>query len=750
MPKDSPVLESAKATSCRAQRIDETHSTRENMNATTHKKHANNNFEETDEPRSTLINDCMHTASILLEPSEYFFDDDFAIPFDANLRDESSGRRLPLEESDEGISSSGTINRGLKAPALTRSDSCLFSQPDSGSSAQDGQDSESGQRFESLQNAPTNSVSHVPPKKLVCSPDSTSNNLIVKMTPRIRRTVSADFSTALYEIIDGEKLFDNGEIGFGDFPQAGLNDPTSVTTSWMKAVLEGSSCPQLKELLKRTTEALDYRLAWGDLQLGVEECAVLGTCITSPRNGRLHRSTSHGNILTAASLAGMRQALANIRAVATTTPKQFRSVGVSTSENERSCDEVSLPDTTTTTATTTWARIRTSRESLNGKRSNPPSDATVIPPPPPPGIPESAMKWRAVKEVASNELTTWGQLHRAASLGTRRGHKEHVAKRVIPAHMHASLMSPDFDIPLVTRKAMHRYSGTLLEIFMRARAHDLISSSCSSSVITSTIADGPPRILKQLGPSIARDVNRSMSTRSLQTNASILSIGTETEHTPIGAIKRPTATFFKLGIPPLKSSVQPPPEVPPRRSSFVSPQHLPFGNRFGGIAACLDRPLCAMPPMSLLTMSADPESECMSRLRDGPSLTYVKNPRAAIVYPGLGQLAIPKPSRMESNTFLSQTLPDLSLLGKAAAQEAKSGTPTTHVQQTHSGRRSVSVAAVNRRQLSAGTSGNRIVPRNGRIYDKDALQRRMSGADSLLQHRPPAVAVTRKNVHSVS
>ncbi len=735
MPKDSPITESLPEASVRPQGMNQPPFVNRGK-PETEQPSSNCFIDENSEPNSSPVNGCLQTTSILLEPSEYFFDDDFSVPFDANLRDETPIRRGLIEESDEGISSSGTINRGLTVPAHSRSDSCLFSQPDSGDSGQSGPDQHSGQRFESPINATSNGSSHMFAQKMVCSPDSTSNNLAIRPPQRIHRTMSADFSTALHELNETDKLFDNSAIIFGELPQTGLNDPSSVTTSWMQAVLEGSSCPQLKELLKRTAEALDYRLAWGEVQLGPEEGGASAQGITSPRTGRLQRSTSHGNILSAASLAGMRQALANIKVAA---PKQFRSVGVATSDNERSCDDVSLPDTTTTTATTTWARIRSSRESLNSKRGIPPSEATVIPPPPtqksnaPTDLPESAVTWRAVKEAAGSELTTWGQLRRTASLGNRKARKE-AAKKMVPSNMHVSLLPNNFGIPLrspVSQKAMHRYSGTLLEIFMRARAHDLVSSSYMSSVITDTAHGGPPRILKQLGPSIIGDAgstNRSMSTRSLQTNVSILSIGTETEHTPIGAVRRPTTGPFKMGVPPPKNSSQPPPIVPPRRSSVASPQRVLYVNRSGG-TACLGRPIPAMPPMSLLTMSADPESECMSRLREGSPLTYIKNPRAAIVYPGLGKMSIPKPSRIESNTFLSQTLPDLSLLGKAAAQEAKSGTPTTTITQPSVSRRAASVASVSRRRTSGGINSNRCGSRNSRQSDIEALRRRMSGVD---------------------
>ncbi|VEL38590.1 unnamed protein product [Protopolystoma xenopodis] len=115
--------------------------------------------------------------------------------------------------------------------------------------------------------------------------------------------------------------------------------------------------------------------------------------------------------------------------------------------------------------------------------------------------------------------------------------------------------------------------------------------------------------------------------------------------------------------------------------------------------------LFTRPLVSCLTASAGPDSACMTALRLGvhphhyahPATAAgvatgastmaglsshcfggvgTRNPRAAIAYPGVGLLAIPRPSRMTACAFLSHTLPDLSFLGQAAAEEDRKGTPT--------------------------------------------------------------------------
>ncbi|VUZ54377.1 unnamed protein product [Hymenolepis diminuta] len=656
-----------------------------------------NNSDNTAQDTSPL-DGCINTASILLEPSEYFFDDEFAVPFDANLRDESSVRQQDfIDESDEGISSSG-----LLAPPHSRSDSCLFTQPDPGDCVHDGVDNHTNVR--------SSSRSH---HNNMCCPDSTSATNVSSNFNRIHRTLSADFSTVLHDINAMDKLFDNYTITFSEHQQQVPNNiPPSVTGSWMQTVLEGSCCPRVKELLKQTAEALDYRLAWGEVQMGLEDGSIMLPASSRAKQiGKIQRSTSHGNIFTAASLAGMRRALANIKISA---PKTYRSVGVSTSDC--SVGESSLPDTTTTATagTTTWARVRSSRESLNNKKIG--NSTTVVPTPPKSNVPESVVTWRAIKEAAGSELTTWGQLRRTASLGNRKVKvTSDVKKNVKPPNMCTSLISPGFEMALkspLSHKAMHRYSGTLLEIFMRARARDLVSSSCPSSTGMETNAENTPKIIRRPGFSHG---DNSSTNFSIQTNALMLSLGTETEQTGETVEKNPD-TFLRTAIPPPKMSQ--PPLVPPRKSS-VGSRRLMYVNRSGG--TCFASRLNSdHPDNNLLTMSADPESECMTRLREASYLAHLKNSRAGIVYPGLGKLAIPKPSRIESNTFLSQTLPDLSLLGKAAEQEVKSGTPTTRVLSVLSKapRRAASSVPSSRNTASAG--GSR--PSNTEI---DALRQRI-------------------------
>ncbi|VDK31690.1 unnamed protein product [Taenia asiatica] len=679
---------------------------------------ANGVFEST-MPTSYQLNGCVNSASILLEPSEYFFDDDFAVPFDANLRDESSFPQQGLnDDSDEGISSSGTVKRGILAPHHSRSDSCLFTQPDSGNCGQDGVDTQAELRFES-------SIISVDKRSqnTSCCPDSTSAPDTTRYVARIHRTASADFSTVLCDMSGIDKLFDNCSITFSEPQQPPIYAP-SVTGSWMQAMLEGS-CPRLKELLRRTAEALDYRLAWGEIQIGFDDGAFAPTAVNSRRTGKIQRSTSHGNIFTTASLTGMRRALANVKIVS---PKAYRSVGVSTSEC--GCGESSLPDTTTATATTTWARIRSSRESLGGRKVALCGNVTVIPSPPKctkSNVSESVVAWRAIKEAAGNELTTWGQLRRTASHATRKAQKPYPKRKSTSSNLHASLMSPEFDLsfrPSLSQKAMHRYSGTLLEIFMQARARGLISSSCPSSTGTDTTAEEVPRLFRRPGSLFGG--GNSSTNFSLQTNA-LLSLDAEAEHTN-GTVEKSSETFLETELSPPK--VSQPPCVPLRNSSIGSLRRLLYVNRSGAVCFA-SRLNPELPDYNFLTMSADPESECMSRLREASHFYRLKNPRAAIVYPVLGKLAIPKPSRIESNTFLSQTLPDLSLLGKAAAQEAKSGTPMTRVPTLSTrSRRSTSLAPMPGRGAGVAVVNCRGKLRNDRTNGVESIQRRINDFDA--------------------
>uniref|UniRef100_A0A0V0J5M7 RUN domain-containing protein n=1 Tax=Schistocephalus solidus TaxID=70667 RepID=A0A0V0J5M7_SCHSO len=706
-------------------------------------------------------NSNVHT-SIVLEPSEYFFDDEFSVPFDANLRDEvGSTHRGLTEESDEGISSSGATHRGVSLAAVghSRSDSCLFSPIDSGDSGQSGLGPNTNDpRIESPADklyTKTSSTAYFQNK--VCRPDSTS-------APSSSRThvKSADLFAILSNTVEAdeqpENPLDGREFAFSPPNPIFISDPTSVTNSWMQAVMEGSCNHELKELLKRTAEALNYKLAWDDIQSalvdGNDQNNLPST--SSPRTSCLQRSTSHGNMWTTASLMGMRQTLAHISANISkgektensNTAKQIRSVGVATTDSMYTMtQDNSAPDTTTVTTvgTTTWARVRSSRESLNSRKQvsvvedfDTTECSTIGEPNVTVPLHQSTLAWRAIKMAAGNEMTTWGQLKRTASLATKQTTSKAPDNE---RNAHASLLSDWKEQPLekaelrnilrsrshrspICNKVMHRYSGTLLEIFMRARAQDTITSSLVSST--------RPCLLKQLGPMIASNSSnskRTFSTRSLQVSTSInqsqtddggdgapiystssktrppinrpvtsnprmwfdgllttdgiSTFSTTSQETESVATQKRSLAFTSGNIPPPKPSAQPP-VLPCRRSSMLAqfPPRRPTGSlvirdlRRVGQRVLGPGGGDVVSPFALLTMSADPDSECMSRLRENDSPVYIKNPRSAIAYPGLGLLAVPKPSRIESATFLSQTLPDLSVLSQAAAEEARSGTPT--------------------------------------------------------------------------
>ncbi|VDN15752.1 unnamed protein product, partial [Dibothriocephalus latus] len=462
----------------------------------------------------------VHT-SILLEPSEYFFDDEFSVPFDANLRDDvGSTHRGLTEESDEGISSSGATHRGacLAAVGHSRSDSCLFNPVDSGDSGQSGLGPNTNDpRIESPADKlyPKPSSTAYSGNK-ICRPDSTS-------APSSSRhhAISADLSAILSDTGEADEQPENPLSGrafvFSPPNPMFIPDPSSVTSSWMQAVMEGSCNHELKELLKRTAEALNYKLAWDDAQGALADGNDQNN---PPSTSCLQRSTSQA--------------------------KQIRSVGVATTDSMYTMtQDNSAPDTTTATTvgTTTWARVRSSRESLNSRKqvsvmddveaiecsNNREANGTVT-------LPQSTLAWRAIKMAAGNGMTTWGQLKRTASLATKQAtNKTSDNKR----NAHASLISDWKEQPLekaavhnilrsrshrspICNKAMHRYSGTLLEIFMRARAQDTISSSSVSST--------RPSLLKQLGPTIANSSSnpkRTFSTRSLQVSASFTQSQTE-------------------------------------------------------------------------------------------------------------------------------------------------------------------------------------------------------------------------------
>ncbi|KAL7064120.1 hypothetical protein AAHC03_05140 [Spirometra sp. Aus1] len=560
-------------------------------------------------------NSNVHT-SILLEPSEYFFDDEFSVPFDANLRDEvGSTHRGLTEESDEGISSSGATHRGvcLAVVGHSRSDSCLFSPLDSGDSGQSGLGPNTNDpRIES----PADKLYTKPspttyPQKKVCRPDSTS-------APSSSRhhLISADLSAILSDTGEADEPgnpLDGREFVFSPANPVFISHPTSVTSSWMQAVMEGSCNRELKELLRRTAEALNYKLAWDDVQGalidGNDQNNLPST--SSPRTSCLQRSTSHGNLWSTASLVGMRQTLAHISAnisknEKTENPsvaKQIRSVGVATTDSMCTMtQDNSAPDTTTAIAvgTTTWARVRSSRESLNSRKQMSFAD-----------------------DVEPTECST--------------------------------IRKPTCTVPLPQ---------------------------------STTDGDGDEAPVNSTSPNTRPPLNRPIASNprvwfhGLLTTDGISTFSNTSQETGPVATHKQGLAFAPGSIPPPKPSSQPP-VVPCRRSSMLA--QFPC-RRSTGRLAVRDLRRVGQPVMgpgggdvssfALLTMSADPDSECMSRLRENDSPVYIKNPRSAIAYPGLGLLAVPKPSRIESATFLSQTLPDLSVLSQAAAEEARSGTPT--------------------------------------------------------------------------
>ncbi|KAF7235046.1 hypothetical protein EG68_10866, partial [Paragonimus skrjabini miyazakii] len=306
--------------------------------------------------------------------------------------------------------------------------------------------------------------------------------------------------------------------------------------------------------------------------------------------------------------------------------------------------------------------------------------------------------------------------------------------------------------PVSTNHYMHRFSGTLLEIFMRAKAEEVTfpgphsDESAAKDCIVSS--DGLPttveqrrimkfdpthkpvvfngqrrsvgcgvdathmvaeaekhpllrgeRILPQmLRPSDFSTPSTSMDgppKRHFGVQFPSTNVPSQTTTTPCATGPTPlrcSSPVWSAGMPARRTNVTTGPLTYPSfrhshpRNTLIAtgrPQSFGTTRPAGQLPTSSDSKSSSVSPefAACLTASAGPDSPYLAALRadyvaDGYSAGWLGNPRASIAYPGLGLLSIPRPSRLTSAAFLSHTLPDLSFLGQAGAEEERKGTPT--------------------------------------------------------------------------
>ncbi|CAH8460231.1 unnamed protein product [Heterobilharzia americana] len=717
-----------------------------------------------------LINSTVDTppiSSVWLEQGEYFFDDEFAEQVDSHMQEDGDEHtRYSLMVQSVGCDRKPQPD----LVGQSRSDSCIFSPINS--------------RESDLGNF------KVPGTYSVNTSNYENYALVPKNVDGRNRSTTTGFC--------GSKC--NGEIEgdqqFANESQSSVHYNASGSTSWMQMLMERSCNPELRALINRTAAAVDYKLAYGDsigLQRQLEERSTELSKCNGSSLGPGSRSLSQGSLLTAASLAGLRHALEQTtQLLPKPVEKNTESCSVGVSAN-LICDTMSLSHNKdscemTTLNTTTWAKKHGSRESLK-RKSLRPSDLTVFPHPNLERETEvhhdHKTPWQIIKD-ANGALITWNQLKRvvkrAESLGKSSSAREsrrdqhNVNGVFIPKQvMSGSVKNRSHSQPISDAFHMHRFSGTLFEIFMRARARGMSSLGAHSDgsavdLNTSFHKDNsnsaysnpghvvhqggsePPDMLinkRNYPPGITSSPRISGNKkcclfggidprRSITENDKYLllrkdrvlpnkgNIQFSPLYTSADAVAR-SMRNFGAQFPPVDDSREISFKTPfnPKKKSEsnqnVSPvwsTKLPL--RYGNSAAYtnyyaavrrshpqplyLNRPLSALhgqankrnadnnvhsspsplePPTiaACLTASAGPDSPYMAALRAGCAargyaVGWIGNPRASIAYPGLGLLSIPRPSRLAGSAFLSHTLPDLSFLSQAGAEEDRKGTPT--------------------------------------------------------------------------
>ncbi|CAH8489875.1 unnamed protein product [Schistosoma bovis] len=724
-------------------------------------------------------------ASVWLEQGEYFFDDEFAEPMDPHLQeDRDDNTRYPLMVQ--------SMDCSRKPPpdliGHSRSDSCIFSPVNSRESDLSGSKIAGNHlanninhgNFSNCRDAqlPNNIESNIPKNA------NESRNLCLKtgfVCQASNETSEVDFNN------DASQQFTSESQGSVHYNASG-------STSWMHMLMERSCNPELRALINRTAAAVDYKLAYGD-SIGLQGRLEDRSCLSSKHNvpGLVtgSRSLSQGSLLAAASLAGLRHALdqtTQLLPKPTDRNTELCSVGVSA---DLISDAVSMEhknQDSSTSNTTTWAKKHGSRESLK-RKSLRSTDMTVFPYPnlSKENEIESDHKttWQTIKD-ANGALITWNQLKRvvkrAESLGksssvreSRRDQHDQSDSFVPKMNMTGSVKSRSHSQPLAGASHMHRFSGTLFEIFMHARAQDIASlgvhSDCSAVDLNASFPKGnsvsaysnPAHIIRQEDSDRADILlNRynyplgvAMSPRVSGARKSYLFAGTDPRRSITENDKY--LLLRKERIFPSKGNIQFSPlytsadavarsmrnfgaQFPPlddsksasskgllnnqrktgniQNTSPIWSTKLPLRNGSSAAYAnnCavrhshpqplyLSRPMSALhchanpkrnegnnmqqspspiePPTiaACLTASAGPDSPYMAALRAGCAargyaVGWIGNPRASIAYPGLGLLSVPRPSRLAGSAFLSHTLPDLSFLSQAGAEEDRKGTPT--------------------------------------------------------------------------
>ncbi|KAL3319357.1 RUN and SH3 domain containing 1 [Cichlidogyrus casuarinus] len=321
-----------------------------------------------------------------MDPAEYYFDEDFSVPFDTNF---------------QGDADLGDANSELYQ-----------------------------NRY------------HSDPNLL----NSSNDKLLLENQQRARMT-SSKLGNMTISSADIDLEF---SVGNSDFMASRLADRSdsspqnmdynAFSKSYMKILMNQSGYQELRDLLCKTDP--DYAVNWSNV---------------SAYRPELQRSISQTDVL------GLRHAV-----------------------NEAVTKKKSVAILARGTNTTTWADVRGSKESLkshmqtNNKACG--DSITLVPRKSKRVVDDVSCGWRAMKEAASHEFTTWGQLKRvAASARPSRQSDKHtdifitsqLGDQVPPNVMGSFVRSRSQPSELGRNQVdMQRFSGTLLEIYMRARAMD--------------------------------------------------------------------------------------------------------------------------------------------------------------------------------------------------------------------------------------------------------------------------------------
>ncbi|CAH8464017.1 unnamed protein product [Schistosoma turkestanicum] len=726
--------------------------------------------------------DTPQISSVWLEQGEYFFDDEFAEPMDSNLQEDGDeNNRYPLMVQSMDCSRKPPL--GLVGHS--RSDSCICSpvnsrESDLSNSKIAANNSPSNGNYEKASNCRdvqllNNMESNIPQEN-----ENGSKHLCSKtgfVCRASNETNEVDFNNVANQLFNNES-------------QGSVHYNASGSTSWMDMLMERSCNPELRALINRTAAAVDYKLVYGD-SIGLQGQLENRSCLSSKYHisslGPVSRSRSQGSLLAAASLAGLRHALDQTTHLL---PKhadrntELCSVGVSTDISESMHQN---NQNSSNSNTTTWAKKYGSGESL--KRRSFRSTMTTFPYSNVNKENEinndNKTTWQTIKD-ANGALITWNQLKRvvkrAESLGKSssvresRQHQRDQSGALVPNFsMTGSFRSHSHPQPLAGASHMHRFSGTLFEIFMHARAQGMSSlgvhSADSAMDLNASFQkdnsvsaySNPPHIIHQ------RDSDRAdlltngyncpfgvaISPRISKARKSYLFAGMDPRkpsaendkyllllkdrilpsrgniqfsslYTSADAVAR-SMRNFGAQFPPLDdskniSSKDLNSQTKARNIGNASPMYstkLPLRHNSSAahINNCtvrhshpqplyLNRPMpsphCLMTPKTnegnniqqspspieppniaaCLTASDGPDSPYMAALRAGCAargyaVGWIGNPRISIAYPGLGLLPVPRPSRLPGSAFLFNTLPDLSFLSQAGAEEDRQGTLTT-------------------------------------------------------------------------